>query len=296
MGGFLSHLLNKRSERAGGAHGKGIRERGVIIASGLMAGGALGGVFGAALRLIPGYRKPDQDPILFVRSRLSIRFRAAFCWPLSVSLVRFFEEGKGEILMDQVGRFVANAVLAIDTLWGGDVLRPSGTGRFIADSWFSDEPMPSAYTHPAAARLRQSGGVSGKSVDRDAVEQYLRQVDLPQAIAGIRQEAGSIGGLRQSYLTGMAVSLETMWDLAMELLGKGDPAPYARSVEAATAKLPSPQGRRKSVSALLNCWAAPDTPCRVRTGYWEAVDAGAGTCGPDGIGTRTGRRRDRPFL
>ncbi|MGB7759584.1 MAG: peptide transporter, partial [Bryobacteraceae bacterium] len=31
------------------------RERGVVIASGLMAGGALGGVFGAACRLIPGY-------------------------------------------------------------------------------------------------------------------------------------------------------------------------------------------------------------------------------------------------
>ena len=32
-----------------------MRERGVIIASGLMAGGALGGVFGAALRLFPWY-------------------------------------------------------------------------------------------------------------------------------------------------------------------------------------------------------------------------------------------------
>ena len=31
-----------------------MRERGIIIASGLMAGGALGGVFGAALRLLPG--------------------------------------------------------------------------------------------------------------------------------------------------------------------------------------------------------------------------------------------------
>jgi len=57
VGGFLSHFLNKRSERAAGVHGKGIRERGVIIASGLMAGGALGGVLGAALRLIPGYRE-----------------------------------------------------------------------------------------------------------------------------------------------------------------------------------------------------------------------------------------------
>ena len=32
-----------------------MRERGVVIASGLMAGGALGGVLGAALRLIPSY-------------------------------------------------------------------------------------------------------------------------------------------------------------------------------------------------------------------------------------------------
>jgi putative OPT family oligopeptide transporter len=57
VGGFLSHFLNKRSEQTGGARGKLIRERGVIIASGLMAGGALGGVLGAAFRLIPGYRE-----------------------------------------------------------------------------------------------------------------------------------------------------------------------------------------------------------------------------------------------
>jgi hypothetical protein len=47
VGGLLVHFLNKR--------GATVRERGVIIASGLMAGGALGGVIGAACRLIPGY-------------------------------------------------------------------------------------------------------------------------------------------------------------------------------------------------------------------------------------------------
>jgi uncharacterized oligopeptide transporter (OPT) family protein len=57
VGGFLSHFLNKRSERSGGKSGKSIRERGVIIASGLMAGGALGGVLGASLRLFPWYRE-----------------------------------------------------------------------------------------------------------------------------------------------------------------------------------------------------------------------------------------------
>ena len=55
VGGFLAHYLGKRSDREGGERGAGIRERGVIIASGLMAGGALGGVFGAACRLIQGY-------------------------------------------------------------------------------------------------------------------------------------------------------------------------------------------------------------------------------------------------
>ncbi|HEY0156785.1 MAG TPA: oligopeptide transporter, OPT family [Thermoanaerobaculia bacterium] len=57
VGGWLSHMIGKRSERAGGGAGRTMRERGVIIASGLMAGGALGGVFGAALRLFPWYRE-----------------------------------------------------------------------------------------------------------------------------------------------------------------------------------------------------------------------------------------------
>src|SRR5207248_1881459 len=57
VGGFLSHFLNKRSQKLGGEPGRRIRERGVIIASGLMAGGALGGVIGAALRLFPWFRE-----------------------------------------------------------------------------------------------------------------------------------------------------------------------------------------------------------------------------------------------
>jgi putative OPT family oligopeptide transporter len=55
VGGFLAHRIGLRSERAGGDRGRSMRERGVVIASGLMAGGALGGVLGAATRLIPGF-------------------------------------------------------------------------------------------------------------------------------------------------------------------------------------------------------------------------------------------------
>lgn len=57
VGGFLSHFLNKRAAKADAPSAERIRSRGVIIASGLMAGGALGGVFGAALRLVPGFRE-----------------------------------------------------------------------------------------------------------------------------------------------------------------------------------------------------------------------------------------------
>jgi putative OPT family oligopeptide transporter len=56
-GGFLSHLVNKRGEKTGGEQGKTIRERGIIIAGGLMAGGALGGVIGAALRVLPHFKE-----------------------------------------------------------------------------------------------------------------------------------------------------------------------------------------------------------------------------------------------
>ncbi|HEX4965801.1 MAG TPA: oligopeptide transporter, OPT family [Thermoanaerobaculia bacterium] len=57
VGGFLSHWLARRADRVGGEEGRTILERGVIIASGLMAGGALGGVFGAGLRLFPWYKE-----------------------------------------------------------------------------------------------------------------------------------------------------------------------------------------------------------------------------------------------
>ena len=56
-GGVLSHLVNKRSDKVGGDLGGRIRERGVILASGLMAGGALGGVLGASMRLFPWYQE-----------------------------------------------------------------------------------------------------------------------------------------------------------------------------------------------------------------------------------------------
>jgi hypothetical protein len=157
--------------------------------------------------------------------------------------------------MDQLARFVAEAVLGIDTLWGGDVMCASGTGRFIADSWFSDEPLPLAYTTPAAARVRETGGVGGKTVDREAVEAYLREVDLPKAMEGMCSEAEKAGGIRGQYLAGLELCMRTMWELAMEILGKGKPVPYDRCVQASTGKLPEPsqpEAKRDRVAELLD--------------------------------------------
>jgi hypothetical protein len=156
--------------------------------------------------------------------------------------------------MDAAGRYCADAVIGIDTLWGGDVMNPSGTGRFIADSWFSDEPLPLAYTTPSAAKLRESGGVGAKAIDREAVEQYLKAVDLPAAVAGLRSEGAKIGGLRGKYLDGLALAVEVMYDLALEMIGKGEPVPYVRCVNASTGKAPEPsqpQAKRERVAELL---------------------------------------------
>ena len=77
VGGMISHYVNKRAEKTGGEAGRTVRERGVIIASGLMAGGALGGVLGAALRLLPKYREDLIHTPFFNNELLSQTVSAA---------------------------------------------------------------------------------------------------------------------------------------------------------------------------------------------------------------------------
>ena len=97
VGGFLAHYVGKRSARAGGENGAGIRERGVVIASGLMAGGALGGVLGAACRLIPGYKEEWVRTPFYgdeaVSQAVSLVMFAALCGYLWFGSVRQKKEG-----------------------------------------------------------------------------------------------------------------------------------------------------------------------------------------------------------
>ena len=156
--------------------------------------------------------------------------------------------------MTQADLSIASAILGIDTLWGGDVMCPSGTGRFIADSWFSDEPLPAAYTHPTAARLRTAGGVTGK--ESAAVADYLREMgtEIVRSMDAINVEARRVGGVRGAYLEGLNICLTAMWALAMETAGKGNRVPYEESVKASTGRPPEPSdpaAKRARVAELL---------------------------------------------
>ena len=99
-----------------------------------------------------------------------------------------------------------------------------------------------------------SGGVSAQPPDRAAIDAYLQAIDIPAALQGLKEHAAAAGGLRGRYLDGLALCFETMWDLAMEMLGKGDPVPYARCVMASTGRPPEPSqpaGKRERVAQLL---------------------------------------------
>jgi len=93
VGGFLSYWINRKADKLAGEPGKRIRARGVIIASGLMAGGALGGVFGAALRLLPSYRENlvhtpfyESDTVSQIVSTLFFLALCGYLWWRSRSI------------------------------------------------------------------------------------------------------------------------------------------------------------------------------------------------------------------
>lgn len=168
---------------------------------------------------------------------------------------------------------LAEALIGIDTLWGGDVMNPSGVGRFIADCWFSDVPLPRAYTHATAGALRANGGVGARLPDRAAVAAYLDVVDVRGAIARVMEDARLAGDLRGAYLEGLALCCEVMWDLALELLGQGPEVPYDRCVRTITGRAPEPsqpEAKRERVAELL---AAAGHPLRDRKTLLAAVDA-----------------------
>lgn len=84
VGGFLAYFVDRKGDRIA-------RERAVIVASGLMAGGALGGVLGASFRLFPKFTEDwiktpfyDNDAVSQVISAVFFVGLCAYLWWRSV--------------------------------------------------------------------------------------------------------------------------------------------------------------------------------------------------------------------
>lgn len=91
VGGAIAHFIEKRSDAIGGTPGRNVRERGVIIASGFMAGGALGGMLGAALRLFSWYAEDriktpffDNEPVSQTVSLVLFSAVCVYLWIVAV--------------------------------------------------------------------------------------------------------------------------------------------------------------------------------------------------------------------
>jgi len=96
VGGFLSYFVTRKSEKVGGDRGRTMRERAVIIASGLMAGGALGGVFGASMRLFKSYSEEGIRTPFYgneaISQGVSILFFVGLCLYLWIDSTRKVRE------------------------------------------------------------------------------------------------------------------------------------------------------------------------------------------------------------
>jgi hypothetical protein len=92
-------------------------------------------------------------------------------------------------------------------------------------------------------------------VDLGAVDGYLAEVDVPGAVRDLSARSRAMGGLRGAYLEGVAGSLDVMWDLAQELLGRGPAVPYERCVKSSCGQPPGPsrpEEKRRRVAELLS--------------------------------------------
>ncbi|MFW5739839.1 MAG: hypothetical protein ACOC1F_05685, partial [Myxococcota bacterium] len=130
-------------------------------------------------------------------------------------------------------RAVANAIISVDTLWGGDVNCRSGTGRVIADSYFSWKELPEAYRGDDADRVRKSGGVSAKEPDKDAIHAYLKRTKPQEHIDAMLKISCDFDPLRREVVAGLADALRVELALAMEQIGEGPSVSYETCVVAA---------------------------------------------------------------
>ncbi len=133
--------------------------------------------------------------------------------------------------------------------------------------------MPEAYAHPTAARLRAAGGVAAREPDGAAVDAFLSAVDVKGAIDALSAEGATLSGLRGAFFEGLSLCLSAMWDLSMELLGRGPAVPYERCVLASTGRPPQPSHPEEKRRRLAELLARAGHPSRTGEELLAAVDA-----------------------
>lgn len=178
------------------------------------------------------------------------------------------------MILDDYEQAVAGAIIAIDTIWGGDVNCRSGMGRVIADSYFSGKELPGCYEGAEADALRKSGGVSAKEPDRELVLAYIAKARPADQIDRMVEHARGFEPMRRALVTGLADTMRVQLDLALERLGAGPAVDYDRCVIASTgttAKEADTQAELEQVKDLLG--AAGEKIPAGENGLIEAVDA-----------------------
>lgn len=166
---------------------------------------------------------------------------------------------------------VATAIIGVDTLWGGDVNNPSGTGRFIADSYFSGKDLPPCYHHPIAVKLREGNeGVLGDKVTDDEIMTFLKDIEHPRSLFEMDTMTDSF---RSDYIRALSRSMRVMVDMALAFRGIGDPVPFETAVMASTGQLPKlydVSEMRQRIFSLMEFMGQIEGS---NDGQWQAVQA-----------------------
>lgn len=134
----------------------------------------------------------------------------------------------------ELARSMGGLMLALDTLWGGDVLNPKGSGRMIADTWFSSFPLPDSYKHPLAIDMRKAGGVLSGRIPEDALNRYLHDVGIDELLEDFQAHLIQLDGARATQLGNLAQWLKTVWNITKDVIYKRQSVPYHSAVLSAT--------------------------------------------------------------
>ncbi len=129
---------------------------------------------------------------------------------------------------------LATLLIGVDTLFSGDVLHPSGTKHFIADTWISGMKPPEIYDDEYSKAFRESGGVRYWR-NATKVTQFVKKYHLPELPEVLRKELAALPDKDQkAYLAHTVNALEVMLRTAVAIANRKAIPSYEERYRAAT--------------------------------------------------------------